>query len=192
MRDEVLLAYEMNGQPAPAAARVPAPAARARLVRDDEREVADRRITAVAEPFDGFQMEAYRVRQEPDEAGVPVTRMQPRALMVPPGIPDFLDPQPDRGAPATHVLQGTGVVRVGAGRAGRGERSTAVAPGATRSSAMRSGALRVASVDVRVGRAARASTSSSFGPPTPRGNEQPLEQPWNHHGFENNAVQRVR
>ena len=41
-----------------------------------------RRITAVAEPFDGFQMRAYRLRDTPDQPGVPLTRIEPRALLV--------------------------------------------------------------------------------------------------------------
>ena len=39
-RDEVLLAYEMNGAPLPPAARLPAQNGRPGLVRDDERQVA--------------------------------------------------------------------------------------------------------------------------------------------------------
>jgi hypothetical protein len=47
-------------------------------------------ITAVSEPFDGYQQAtSYRVRHGEDEPGEPVTRMVPRSLMVPPGIPDF-------------------------------------------------------------------------------------------------------
>ena len=42
-------------------------------------------------PFDGYQQaRAYRWRSHPDEPGEPVTRIVPRSLMVPPGIPDFL------------------------------------------------------------------------------------------------------
>jgi sulfane dehydrogenase subunit SoxC len=49
------------------------------------------RITLRDEPFDGYQMShSYRLRQEEDEPGEPVTRIAPRSLMVPPGIPDFL------------------------------------------------------------------------------------------------------
>jgi hypothetical protein len=33
---------------------------------------------------------AYRLKEAEEDAGVPVTRMLPRALMVPPGIPEFL------------------------------------------------------------------------------------------------------
>ena len=49
------------------------------------------RITVLAEPFDGYQqVHGYRFRLDPDDEGTPVTRMVPRALMVPPGIPDFM------------------------------------------------------------------------------------------------------
>ena len=47
-------------------------------------------ITAVREPFTGYQQSwSYRLRQDPSEAGVPLSRMAPHALMLPPGIPDF-------------------------------------------------------------------------------------------------------
>jgi hypothetical protein len=49
------------------------------------------RITAVSEPFEGYQqVRGYRMRTDPDDPGTPVTRIEPRALMAPPGIPDFL------------------------------------------------------------------------------------------------------
>lgn len=49
------------------------------------------RMTVVTEPFEGHQQaESYRVRREEGDPGVPVTRMLPRSLMVPPGIPDFM------------------------------------------------------------------------------------------------------
>jgi hypothetical protein len=47
-------------------------------------------IRAVAAAFDGYQQaSAYRFRGTDGEAGRPLSRMPPRALMVPPGIPDF-------------------------------------------------------------------------------------------------------
>ena len=50
-----------------------------------------RSITAIAEPFEGVQQTLlYRYRRSEDEPGTPVTRKQPRALMAPPGIPEFL------------------------------------------------------------------------------------------------------
>ena len=49
-----------------------------------------RRITVVGEKFDGFQMRAYRLRDTADEQGIPLTRIEPRALLMPPGFPDFM------------------------------------------------------------------------------------------------------
>jgi DMSO/TMAO reductase YedYZ molybdopterin-dependent catalytic subunit len=49
------------------------------------------RVDVLDQPFDGYQQaSAYRFRSAPEEPGTPVTRMMPRALMRPPGIPDFL------------------------------------------------------------------------------------------------------
>ena len=43
------------------------------------------------EPFAGFQNSvAYRMYDADGEPGEPVTRMLPRSLMVPPGVPDFM------------------------------------------------------------------------------------------------------
>jgi sulfane dehydrogenase subunit SoxC len=87
--EDVLLAYEMNGVPLP-----PQHGAPLRLVVPGWYGMAHvkwlRRITVVPEPFDGFQMRAYRLRDAPDEPGVPLTRIEPRALLVPPGFPDFM------------------------------------------------------------------------------------------------------
>jgi len=50
-----------------------------------------RRITVLDAPFEGYQQaRGYRLRQSEDDPGTPVTRMLPRALMRPPGVPDFL------------------------------------------------------------------------------------------------------
>jgi DMSO/TMAO reductase YedYZ molybdopterin-dependent catalytic subunit len=47
-------------------------------------------IEAVAEPFRGYQQDpAYRYQRDADDPGEPVQRMRVRALMIPPGIPDF-------------------------------------------------------------------------------------------------------
>jgi len=90
LREEVLLAYEMNGQPL-----LPQHGAPLRLVVPGWYGMAHvkwlRQITVVDKPFEGFQNAvAYRLRQDPDEPGEPVTRMEPRALLRPPGIPDFM------------------------------------------------------------------------------------------------------
>src|SRR5260370_4794303 len=50
-----------------------------------------RAITVLGEKFAGYQQAtAYHFRLSDDDVGVPVTRILPRALMIPPGIPDFM------------------------------------------------------------------------------------------------------
>jgi sulfane dehydrogenase subunit SoxC len=90
LRDDVLLAYAMNGEPIPAPHGFPL-----RLIVPDWYGMASvkwlRSITATAEPFQGVQQaQLYRYRRSEDDAGTPVTRKKPRALMAPPGIPEFL------------------------------------------------------------------------------------------------------
>ena len=89
MSENVMLAYEMNGAPLP-----PQHGAPLRLIVPGWYGMAHvkwlRRITVVPEPFEGFQMRAYRLRDAPDEPGIPLTRIEPRALLVPPGFPDFM------------------------------------------------------------------------------------------------------
>jgi len=89
MNDNVLLAYEMNGVPLP-----PQHGAPLRLIVPGWYGMAHvkwlRRITVIPQSFDGFQMRAYRLRDTPDEPGTPLTRIEPRALLIPPGFPDFM------------------------------------------------------------------------------------------------------
>jgi sulfane dehydrogenase subunit SoxC len=90
LRREVLLAYEMNGEPLQPQHGYPL-----RLIVPGWYGMASvkwlDRIEAVAEPFQGYQMlKAYRHAQTEDELGEPVTLIRVRALMIPPGIPDFL------------------------------------------------------------------------------------------------------
>jgi sulfane dehydrogenase subunit SoxC len=90
MRDDVLLAYAMNGRPIPAPHGFPL-----RLIVPDWYGMASvkwlRSITATAEPFEGVQQaQLYRYRRSEDDPGTPVMRKKPRALMAPPGIPEFL------------------------------------------------------------------------------------------------------
>src|SRR5512132_3190302 len=90
MSGDVLLAYAMNGVPLPASHGFPL-----RLVVPEWYGMASvkwlRSITAVSAPFEGVQQTLlYRYRRSEDEPGTPVTRKRPRALMAPPGIPEFL------------------------------------------------------------------------------------------------------
>lgn len=84
-----LVVHEMNGAPLPVQHGFPV-----RVVVPGWYGMGNvkwlRRVTAVTAPFDGFQNRAYRVRQEAGEEGEPVTRIEPRALLEPPGFPDFM------------------------------------------------------------------------------------------------------
>ena len=85
-----LLAWGCNGEPLPPQHGFPL-----RLVVPDWYGMTSvkwlQRITVVSEPFDGYQMvTGYRLRRDEDDPGTPVTRIEPRSLMVPPGIPDFM------------------------------------------------------------------------------------------------------
>jgi DMSO/TMAO reductase YedYZ molybdopterin-dependent catalytic subunit len=88
-RPEVLLAYEMNGRPLE-----PQHGAPLRLIAPGWYGMMHvkwlRSIEAVASSFDGYQQRvAYWYKRSPNESGEPVTRMRRRALMIPPGFPDF-------------------------------------------------------------------------------------------------------
>ena len=89
LRKDVLVAYEMNGAPLPVQHGFPV-----RLVVPGWYGMAHvkwlTRIKVVDEPFDGYQNLAYRLKQQSDEPGEPVTRIEPRALLQPPGFPDFM------------------------------------------------------------------------------------------------------
>jgi len=90
LREEVLLAWGVNGQDLPPQHGFPL-----RLVVPGWYGMTHvkwlRSITVVDEPFRGWQQDvAYHIRDSEEEQGQPVTRMLPRSLMIPPGIPDFL------------------------------------------------------------------------------------------------------
>jgi hypothetical protein len=148
------------------------------------------RIAVLDRPFDGYQQaRGYRMRQSPDEEGVPVVRMQPRSLMVPPGIPDFatrertIDPGPTtvRG----RAWSGLGTI----------ERVEVSADGGADWSDARLGA--------QPSRWAWRSWEWDWEPGEPGayelccratdsvGNVQPVAPPWNLGGYANNEVQRV-
>src|SRR5437764_7491846 len=87
---DALLAYELNGEPLP-----PQHGAPLRLVVPGWYGMTSvkwlERITVLDRPFDGYQqVQAYRFRRDEDDVGEPITRMRPRALMVPPGVPAFM------------------------------------------------------------------------------------------------------
>ncbi len=161
MRDEVVLAYELNGQPLPPQHGFPI-----RLIVPGWYGMTSvkwlRSITAVAQPFDGYQMWAYRLRQHEEDEGTPVTRMMPRALMIPPGFPDFFTRSRTVEAGAV-TLEGRAWSGLGERLAGRGQRGRrrVLGRGAALGTARRA---RVARMDVRVdGRVRRARADGSRG-----------------------------
>jgi sulfane dehydrogenase subunit SoxC len=90
MDGEALLAYEMNGAPLPPQHGFPL-----RLVVPGWYGMTSVKwlasITVLEEPFAGYQQaRAYRMRVDEEDAGTPITRIAPRSLMLPPGVPEFL------------------------------------------------------------------------------------------------------
>ena len=117
LREDVLLAYEMNGAPLPPQHGYPL-----RLVVPGWYGMAHvkwlRRITVVGEPFDGFQMRRVpSARRTPDEPGVPVTRIEPAGSAGAAWIPGLHVAQACR-AVRSGADPGSGLVRLGTGDAG--------------------------------------------------------------------------
>ena len=121
LRDEVMLAWEHNGQPL-----LPQHGFPLRLVVPSWYGMASvkwlRAITVLNEPFRGVeQSKVYRFQQVKGEAGEPVTFKRVHSLIMPPGLPDLITRQRFL-APGPVVLQGT--AWSGAGRIVKVEVST--------------------------------------------------------------------
>lgn len=104
-RDEVVLAYALNDQPLPPQHGFPV-----RLLVPGWYGMTQvkwlARIEAIAEPFTGYQQDqAYRIRQQPDDEGEPVSRIVVRSLLQPPGIPEFYT-RARVVEPGTHEISG--------------------------------------------------------------------------------------
>ncbi len=188
MREEVLLAYRMNGEPLPPPHGYPL-----RLVVPCWYGMTSvkwlDRIEAVGEPFHGYQMDrSYRISQTEDEAGEPVTLIKVRSLMAPPGIPDYMTR--DRLVEAGPVTL-TG--KAWAGRLGVSRVELSVDGGATWSDAELGEQVSPYAWttwsfgwDARPGRHTLCVRATDSG-----GNVQPVDQPWTYLGMSNNMVQRV-
>jgi DMSO/TMAO reductase YedYZ molybdopterin-dependent catalytic subunit len=90
LEPDVLLAYELNGVPLPPQHGFPL-----RLLVPGWYGMTNvkwlARITLLDEPFTGYQQaRGYHLREHEDDEGEPLSRIHPRALMAPPGIPDFM------------------------------------------------------------------------------------------------------
>jgi DMSO/TMAO reductase YedYZ molybdopterin-dependent catalytic subunit len=187
MREDVILAYEINGEPLPPQHGYPL-----RLLVPGWYGMTSvkwlRAITAVAEPFEGFQMDAYRFRASEADPGSPVTRILPRSLMIPPGIPDFYT-RVRRVTPGPCPLSG----RAWSGHGPIASVEVSVDDGRSWAEA----ALHPSSSPHAWSRwtfdweATTGSTVLSSRATDAAGNVQPVDQPWNQHGFANNQVHRV-
>ncbi|MGZ8600194.1 MAG: sulfite oxidase [Actinomycetota bacterium] len=105
MREDALLAFEMNGGPL-----LPQHGFPLRLVVPGWYGMTHvkwlSRVTVLDRPFEGYQhVRGYRLRSDPDEPGEPVTRIRPRSLMAPPGFPRFETRSRIVDA-GTHVVRG--------------------------------------------------------------------------------------
>jgi DMSO/TMAO reductase YedYZ molybdopterin-dependent catalytic subunit len=186
--EHALLAYEMNGEPLPPQHGFPL-----RLVVPGWYGMANvkwlARITLLEQPFEGYQNAvAYRMYSPDGEPGEPLTRMLPRSLMVPPGVPDFMT----RG----RYLYAGPVTLSGRAWSGFGAiESVEVSTDGGESFAP-------ATLDEPVGEAAwahwRFAWDASPGEyllgsraTDSAGNTQPVETAWNLKGYANNAVERI-
>jgi sulfane dehydrogenase subunit SoxC len=187
--DNGLLAYEMNGAPLPPQHGFPL-----RLVVPGWYGMTNvkwlTRITVLEEPFAGFQNAVgYRMYDADGTAGEPVTRMLPRSLMVPPGVPDFMTRE-------RHLEAGpvTLTGRAWSGQAPIERVEVSTDGGAT---------FAEAALDPPLGpHAWRGWRFEWDAPPGDHvlgsratdaaGNAQPVDAPWNLKGYANNAVERIR
>jgi DMSO/TMAO reductase YedYZ molybdopterin-dependent catalytic subunit len=187
MRPDVVLAYRMNGSDLPPQHGYPL-----RLVVPGWYGMASvkwlQSIDVVTVPFGGYQQAvAYQYQETAHDAGVPVSRIRIRSLMVPPGIPDFFERK--------RVLPHGPVMLQGRAWSGQGA-VTGVEVGID-------GQWIPAHLEKPAGPfawckwtlpwvadpgqhelACRATDST--------GASQPLAQNWNYQGMGNNMVQRVR
>jgi DMSO/TMAO reductase YedYZ molybdopterin-dependent catalytic subunit len=187
--NEVLLAWGLNGAALPPQHGYPL-----RLVVPGWYGMTNvkwlSRITILEEPFTGYQnARGYRLRQEAEEDGVPVSRMMVRALMVPPGIPDFatrrrfakLTAQTIEGRAwsGSGAIEAVDVSSDGGSTWQPAELGPAPTPHAWRRWTFEWRPETAGDHEL----CCRATDSA--------GNRQPTTAPWNLGGYANNAVQRV-
>jgi hypothetical protein len=185
---EALVAYAMNGAPLPPQHGFPV-----RLIIPGWYGMAHVKwlteIRVLDEAFTGYQhTRAYRMRRAPNEDGEPVTRMEPRALLIPPGVPDFMT--------RTRFLRPGPVTLTGrawSGWAPITRVEISADGGATwRDATLEAGPSRFSWSAFRGEWEATAGEHELCVRATDgEGRTQPLEVPWNVHGYANNAVQRV-
>jgi sulfane dehydrogenase subunit SoxC len=188
LRPEVLLAYELNGIPLPPQHGFPV-----RLIVPGWYGMTHvkwlQRITVLDEPFWGYQQNVfYRIAQNDDDPGVQLTRMYPRSLMVPPGIPVF-ETRERLARPGPFTLRGRAwsgwgpIARVEVSVDGGASWAEARLDSPVGTHAWVGWSFPWEATEGRHEVLSRATDGS--------GNIQPLEPRWNVKGVANNAVQRV-
>jgi DMSO/TMAO reductase YedYZ molybdopterin-dependent catalytic subunit len=188
-RPEILLVWAMNGAPLP-----PQHGAPLRLLVPGWYGMAHvkwlTRIEVLAEPFTGYQnATAYRLKVDAGDPGEPVTRIRPRALLSPPGFPDFMTRE--RFVHAGPVsLSG----RAWSGRAPLTRVEVSTDGGQSWDDAVLAPADPAAPFAWRAWSyawTARPGRSELLARATDEQGPQPVEQEWNRQGMANNLVQRV-
>jgi DMSO/TMAO reductase YedYZ molybdopterin-dependent catalytic subunit len=185
-RPEVLLAYEMNGAPLQPQHGHPV-----RLLVPGWYGMTSVKwlhgIEAVAEPFEGYQQaRTYRYKEDADDPGTPVSRIRVRALMSPPGIPDFFTRRRlvDAGRVTLHGRAWGGRAPIQSVEVGiDGSWADARLEPAIGEWAWRGWSFDWDATPGDHEVACRATDAA--------GEVQPLEAPWNYGGMGNNSVQTV-
>ena len=181
--EDVLLAYGLNGAPLPPQHGFPV-----RLLVPGWYGMTSvkwlTRISFLDEPFSGYQnATGYRMRQTEEEPGTPVTRIEPRSLMVPPGVPDFASrhrfAEPGRITLTGRAWSGYGPITRVEVDAGDGWREAALGP----TNGWTAWSYDWEATPGEHELACRAFDASGRG--------QPDAPPWNLGGYANNAVHRV-
>ncbi len=183
---EVLLVYEMNGRPLEPQHGFPL-----RLIVPGWYGMTQvkwlSRIDAVSAAFDGYQQRvAYLYKRDAGDPGEPVTRMRPRALLVPPGFPDYLTRRRilDRGRIAVQGRAWSGQGSISRVEFCVDDRWIDAALG--KASGLFSWCAWSVEWDASAGEhvlSCRATDSA--------GNVQPTDPPWNFQGMGNNLAQEV-
>jgi DMSO/TMAO reductase YedYZ molybdopterin-dependent catalytic subunit len=185
-RPEVMLVYEMNGRPLEPQHGFPV-----RLIVPGWYGMTSVKwltsIEAVTEPFTGYQQTpAYHYAIDGENLGEPVTRIRPRALMIPPGIPDFFSRH--------RVVTRGRLSLLGRAWSGRGsiERVEVAVDGQWGDAVLHDAGGEHAwrkwsfTWDAQPGERLLSCRATDA-----NGDVQPSAQPWNHQGVGNNLVQTM-
>jgi sulfane dehydrogenase subunit SoxC len=186
--EDALLAYALNGEPLPAQHGFPL-----RLVLAGWYGMAHVKwlgtLTALTEPFAGYQQAVgYRLYDADGAAGAAVTRMLPRSLTLPPGVPEFMTRErlldAGRCVLTGRAWSGWGpIVRVEVSVDGGATWDDAELEDPVGERAWRGWSYAWEATPGEYVISSRATDGA--------GHTQPLEAPWNLKGYANNAIERV-